>query len=97
MQVKRSRRAFSVIELLVVIAIIAILIALTTAAVMKFRGTGIGRATRSTGGMIHAKLNDQLRGTAQKATRTRTAIPATRTTPPSRSTPAARRTWPTRR
>jgi len=53
--------------LLVVIAIIAILVALTTAAVMRFRGAGIGGATRTNGGKIHTKLNDQLRATAQKA------------------------------
>jgi prepilin-type N-terminal cleavage/methylation domain-containing protein len=64
---RRSRRAYSLVELLVVIAIIAILVALTTAAVMRFRSTGVGRTTKSNGGMIHTKLNDHLRGTAQKA------------------------------
>lgn len=68
MQVRRfRRRAFTLIEMLVVVAIIVVLISLTTAAVMRFRGVGTGSATKTNMGKIHAKLTDQWRGVTDAA------------------------------
>jgi prepilin-type N-terminal cleavage/methylation domain-containing protein len=68
MRMKHSRRqAFSLMELLVVLAIIGILVALTTAAVMRFRGTGLASATKTNLSKLHAKLREQWKGVTDKA------------------------------
>jgi len=66
---KFRRRGFTLVELLVVVAIIAILVALTTAAVMRFLGAGKGSATKTNLGKVHAKLRDQWKGVTDKANR----------------------------
>jgi len=55
----RRRRGFTLIELLVVLAIIVVLMALTGAAVMRFRGVGLGQATKTNLGKVNSTLNDQ--------------------------------------
>jgi prepilin-type N-terminal cleavage/methylation domain-containing protein len=66
---KGSRGGFTLIELLVVIAIIAVLVSLTTAAVMKFIGAGGARSTAATLGMIQSRLERQWKTTADEANR----------------------------
>jgi prepilin-type N-terminal cleavage/methylation domain-containing protein len=66
---KFRRRGFTLVELLVVVAIIAILVAMTAAAVMRFRGAGRGSATKTNLGKVHAKLLDQWKGVTDKANR----------------------------
>jgi len=59
MRMNKARRGFSLIELLVVIAIIAILMALTSAAVIRFRLTAMVNATKTNLSKPRAKLGEQ--------------------------------------
>jgi len=59
MRMNKARRGFSLIELLVVIAIIAVLMALTSAAVIKFRATAMSRTTTTNLSKSRAKLGEQ--------------------------------------
>jgi prepilin-type N-terminal cleavage/methylation domain-containing protein len=67
MRIKKARRGFSLIELLVVVAIIAILIALSAAAIMRFRLTGLTSATKTNLGKIQLKLRDKFKAVTDKA------------------------------
>src|SRR5262245_24432145 len=64
---KFHRRGFTLVELLVVVAIIAALVARTTAAVMRFRGAGVGSATKTNLSKVHAKIRDQWKSVTDKA------------------------------
>jgi prepilin-type N-terminal cleavage/methylation domain-containing protein len=59
MRRNKARRGFSLVELLVVVAIIAVLMALTSAAVMRFRVTALRNTTATNLGKSRAKLGEQ--------------------------------------
>src|SRR5262245_52013359 len=67
MLLKKRRRGFTLIELLVVIAIIGVLMALTAAAVMRFTGVGLSRATNANLNKVNAKLLEQNKGVTDAA------------------------------
>jgi prepilin-type N-terminal cleavage/methylation domain-containing protein len=67
MLLKKRRRGFTLVELLVVLAIIGILVAMTTAAVMRFRGVGQARATSANLGKVYNKLGEQWQGVTDAA------------------------------
>ena len=63
----RPRAGFTLVELLVVLSIIAVLAALTTAAVMRFSGTGPRVATSSNLGKVLTSLNGQWKAVRDQA------------------------------
>jgi prepilin-type N-terminal cleavage/methylation domain-containing protein len=63
------RRAFTLIELLVVLAIISLLVALTTAGIMKFMDTGPQSATRVQLRSLISKLDAQWKAVRDEAQR----------------------------
>src|SRR5262245_12978934 len=62
-----ARSAFTVVELLIVVSIIALLAALTTAAVFRFRGTGPRLATTANLNKVKGAFDAQWNAVVTKA------------------------------